>query len=131
MCWIVNTNYNSNCTCTFSSSVSCPDAIFKSSMFCCRRAISSWTQHAHMKGEIHTNVITCRILKHTFGFAFHSHQATLKHSIKVKVCIDVLTLQCARNSCSCCFRFSFIVTRARSFSSKLIQTTEQYQTDRI
>ncbi|TNN56352.1 hypothetical protein EYF80_033463 [Liparis tanakae] len=29
---------------TFSSSVSCPEATFSSSMFCCRRAISSWTE---------------------------------------------------------------------------------------
>lgn len=50
----------------------------------------------------------------------------------VTVIALMLTLQCVRNSCSCCFRFSFIVTRALSLSSSLFnkETFDQKVTDR-
>lgn len=63
----------------------------------------------------------------------HSHSHTHKHedeqNHRIIVRVDGLTLQCVRNSCSCIFRFSFIVTRALSFSNKLCNTTTFTETN--
>lgn len=91
---------------TFSSSLSGPAAACSSSTLCCSRTISSCAERA----STHTHMHILDAIRFN----------TISH-LSVWACVtpDPLTRQCVRNSCSCCLRFSLVVTRVLSWSRRL------------